>query len=217
VTASTERSVSKFPANTDDDGVVIAYPNGLKGPLGAAWDIGGCCVTGDVDDVGFALDVVKAVEEETCIDRDRVYAVGFSMGAGLVHVLGCQAAETFAALHPASFDLTEQNAPDCRPARPISIYMIRGKADTLVPYNGGPSSIVSGMPLTFLGAEKTFQKWGKELDGCAGQPSAPDDRGCQSYAGCPSGVDVKLCTTDGGQEFPDPPHVWPWLKTQHLP
>jgi polyhydroxybutyrate depolymerase len=213
--ASAERAFSKFPMTTDGEGVVIAYPNGLNGPLGAAWDIGGCCVNGDVDDVDFARRVVNAVGEETCIDLDRVYAAGFSMGAGLVHVLGCKAADMFAALDSASFDLTEQNAPGCKPARPISIYMTRGMADTLVPYSGGPSSVVAGMPLTFLGAQKTFQKWG-ELDKCAPQPISDAD-GCQSYPGCPVGVDVKLCVkTNGGQEAPNPPDVWPWLKAHHL-
>lgn len=217
VTASTERMFSKFPTQTDGAGVVIAYPNGLSGPLGPAWDIGPCCVNGDVDDVAFALEVVKAVEAETCIDLDRVYAVGFSMGGGLVHLLGCRAADTFAAIHPASFDLLEDNYPGCKPVRPISVYMSRGMLDMVVPYNGGPSSTVAGMPVTFLGAQKTFQAWGG-LDMCRAPHPTADDNGCVSYDGCPSGVDVRLCTkANGGQEFPNAVLVWPWLMAHRLP
>ena len=213
---SVERGMSPYPDETDAEGVVMAFPSGMAGPLGAAWNVGPCCVA-NVDDVAFARAVVAQVSMMACIDPKRVYAVGFSMGGGMAHYLACHAADVFAAVAPASFDLMEENAVDCQPSRPITVISFRGSADTLVPYDGGPSSVVPGMPVTFLGAQGTFQKWA-EIDRCTGAPSAPDSNGCSTYANCQGGVEVVLCTKQGGgQEAGNAGIAWPVLKRHPLP
>ena len=116
-----------------------------------------------MDDVAFARALVSQVRDIACIDSSRVYAVGVLTGGGMAHYLGCHAADMFAAVSPASFDLLEENVDDCIPARPITIVSFRGTAEARVPYEGGPSSLVPGMPLTFLGAQGTFEKWA-EID-----------------------------------------------------
>src|SRR5256885_1088070 len=57
-----ERSGSPYPAQTDADGVIMAFPSGLSGPSGGAWNVGPCCVT-NVDDVAFARALVADVEK----------------------------------------------------------------------------------------------------------------------------------------------------------
>ena len=59
----------------------------------------------NVDDVAFARALVAQVSTTACIDPKRVYATGFSMGGGMAHYLACHAADVFAAVAPASFDL----------------------------------------------------------------------------------------------------------------
>lgn len=215
VNGALERSLSLYPAQTDAKGVVIAFPDGLSGPSGAAWNVGPCCVA-NVDDVAFTRALVAQVRALACIDPARVYAVGFSMGGGMAHYLGCHAADLFAGVAPSAFDLLQENAGDCQPARPLTVISFRGSADTLVPYAGGSSSVVPGMPLTFLGAQATFQKWA-QLDGCTGSPSAQDANGCATYASCTGGVQVTLCTKDGGgQEQGNAAVAWPLLSRHPL-
>src|SRR6185436_7149292 len=168
------------------------FPTGSAGPSGPGWDVGPCCVTG-VDDVAFVRAVVSQVSATACIDPKRVYASGFSMGGGMAHYLACHAADVFAAVAPAAFDLLEENVKDCTPPRPITVISFRGTADSRVPYEGGPSSLVTGMPLTFLGAQATFEAWAR-IDRCVGAASQADADGCSSYAGCLGGVEVILCT-----------------------
>jgi len=97
------------------------------------------------------------------------------------------------------------------------VISFRGSADTLVPYDGGPSAIIPGMPVTFLGAQATFRKWA-EIDGCNGSPSAPDSNGCSTYANCEGGVEVVLCTKQGGgQDWGNAGIAWPLLKRHPLP
>jgi polyhydroxybutyrate depolymerase len=213
---SGERSSSPYPAQTDKEGVIMAFPSGMSGPSGNAWNVGPCCVA-NVDDVAFAKALVAQVEKTACIDPKRVYAVGFSMGGGMSHYLACHAADVFAAVAPAAFDLLEENVGGCTPPRPITVIFFRGTSDSIVPYNGGSSAVVSGMPITFLGAVKTFQKWA-EVDGCTGSPSAADSNNCQTYSNCQGGVQVTLCTKQGGgHEAGNASVAWPVLKSHPMP
>jgi polyhydroxybutyrate depolymerase len=210
-----EEGTSPYKAQTDPEGVITSYPNGLSGPAGAAWNVGPCCVA-NVDDVAFARALVAQVETEACIDAKRIYAVGFSMGGGMSHYLACHAADLFAAVAPAAFDLLQENVSDCTPLRPIAEMSFRDTGDPIVPYAGGASSLVPGMPVTFLGAAGTFQKWA-QIDGCTGSPSTADANGCQFYSACQGGVKVALCTKQGGTHEPGNASVgWPFLKQYTL-
>jgi polyhydroxybutyrate depolymerase len=214
---SFQRDNSPYPTHTDPEGVVMAFPSGLSGPMGTAWSVGPCCVDGGVDDVLFAKQVVAQVQTTACIDPKRIYAVGFSMGGGMAYHLACHAADIFAAIAPAAFDLFKENVAGCIPARPISVIAFRGNADGLVPYGGGPSAVVPGMPVNMLGAKGTFQKWA-ELNQCSGSASGEDSNGCSSYPNCKGGVEVILCTKQGGgQESGNPAIAWPMLKRHSLP
>jgi polyhydroxybutyrate depolymerase len=210
-----ERSSSPYPAQTDPEGVIMAFPSGLSGPSGGAWNVGPCCVA-NADDLAFATALVAQIQQTACIDPKRIYAVGFSMGGGMSHYVACHAADVFAAVAPAAFDLLEENVGDCTPSRPITVISFRGTGDSIVPYDGGYSAVVSGMPITFLGARTTFETWAG-INQCAGSPSAEDAQGCTAYSDCQDGVEVILCTNGGGHEPGNASIGWPVLKRHTLP
>ena len=210
-----ESQSSPYPAVTDPEGVLIAFPDGLKGPLGSAWDLGPCCVA-DVDDIGFIRALVAQIQTSACIDSRRIYAVGVLTGGGMVYDLACQAADLFAAVAPAAFDLLQEDVDECVPTRPITEISFRGTADPRVPYAGGPSSLVPGMPITFLGARATFQRWAT-INRCLETASPEDSNGCASYSGCEAGVEVMLCTKQGGRDEAGNASVaWPVLRRHTL-
>jgi len=212
-TGTTELASSPYPSHTDPAGVIMAFPDGLKGPAGTAWNVGPCCVA-NADDVGFARAILADVGQAACIDTSRVYAVGILTGGGMAYELACQAADVFAAASPAAFDMLAENVGSCVPARAVTVISFRGSADPRVPYAGGASSLVPGMPVTFLGAVGSFQAWA-QIDHCAGAASSMDANGCAHYTGCQAGVEVILCTKQGGMEDPgDPAISWPVL-TRH--
>ena len=107
-TGASEAASSPYPPQLDPAGVVMAFPDGMKGPAGTAWNVGPCCVAG-VDDVGFARAVVADVAQTACIDVARVYAVGVLTGGGMAYYLACQAADVVAAAAPAAFDMLAEN------------------------------------------------------------------------------------------------------------
>jgi len=170
----------------------------------------------NVDDVAFARAVVADVAQAACVDTARVYAVGVATGGGMAYTLACQAADVFAAAAPAGFDLLAENVGSCAPPRAPTVIAFRGTADPRVPYDGGASSLVPGMPLTFLGAVGSFQAWA-QIDGCTGAASPADANGCTHVTGCRDGAEVILCTKQGGKDDPgDPAIAWPVLSRHPL-
>jgi polyhydroxybutyrate depolymerase len=217
---SIQESISGWQAKSDKEGFIVAWPNGID----TAWNVGPCCTTSrTVDDVGFAKAVVNQIAGQTCVDKKRVYATGYSMGGGMSLDLACNAADLFAAVAPAAFDLMDPTKNDwpCKPSRPITVVDFRSTGDAIVPYNGGPTNPPNGLPIvvTFLGAVKTFQTFA-QLDQCTGSPT--DDSalgaGCQTYKECAAGVQLTLCTKQGGgHDVGDPAVAWNVLKKYALP
>jgi len=210
-----EESMSGYKALADEEGFIIAWPDALEG----GWNIGPCCTrSGMVDDLGFAKALVAHVSSRACIDPKRVYATGISMGGGMSHYLACNAADVFAAVAPAAFDLLTEDEEPCHPSRPISVISFRGTSDPVVPYAGGESRPPNGLNVTihFLGAEETFKKW-SELNECTGTPTETGN-GCQTFTQCKGGVEVTLCTQQGGGHDPgDPMLGWAMMKKHPMP
>jgi polyhydroxybutyrate depolymerase len=211
-------SGTTYKSQTDPEGVISLYPDGTaKGGGGMmgnmpGWNVGPCC--SNDDDVKFSREMINAVKEIACIDPQRIYATGFSMGGGMSNHVACMMSDVFAAVAPAAMDLNRTNSAKCTKARPISVINFRGTADPVCKYQGGDSGYNDG--LNFLGAEGTFKYWA-EADGCQGSPSKNKD-GCDEYSNCMDGVKVVLCTKQGGgHEQGDGNIGWPFLKQFTLP
>jgi len=215
-----QRNNSGYAAIADREGFLVAYPSGTaQGAIGSAWNIGPCCTSSN--DEAFIRALVDKVKGDACVDDSRVYAAGYSMGGGMSHYLACNASDVFAAVSPAAFDLLVENEMPCQPDRPISVITFRGTADNIVPYGGGPSTPPNGFGggkrINFEGAEKTFARWAR-INGCTGQPVAADKAGCRTYPQCRGGVEVTLCTAQGGGHVTgDATYGWSRLKQHTKP
>ncbi|WP_405340813.1 prolyl oligopeptidase family serine peptidase [Fibrobacter sp.] len=203
---------TKYKALTDKEGVISLYPQGTTKTMGPGWNVGPCC--SNDDDIEFTRAMIKYVREKACIDPQRIYAAGFSMGGGMSNHVACMMSDVFAAVAPAAMDLNRTNSAKCTKARPISVINFRGTADPVCKYQGGDSGYNDG--LNFLGAEGTFKYWA-EADGCTGSPTKNSD-GCDEYSNCRDGVKVVLCTKQGGGHDQGDGNIgWPFLKQFTLP
>ncbi|WP_437632397.1 alpha/beta hydrolase family esterase [Sorangium sp. So ce854] len=213
-TPAAEADASGYRELAEREGLLVAWPQGIDG----AWNIGPCCTASrDVDDVGFARALVEQVQAEACVDGKRVYAVGVANGGGMAYHLACNAADVFAGVAPSAFDLLAASEQPCQPSRPVTSISFRGTADVLVPYEGGPQQAPNGADITLLGAVGTFDRWA-ELNRCTGAPSAADANGCSTYSSCAGGVEVTLCTEQGGGMAWGSPEIgWATLKRHSLP
>lgn len=211
--ADYQRSNSGTNELSESEGFIVAYPDGIDD----SWNFGPCCTESrSVDDEAFARALVNELKAEGCIDEKRVYAMGFSNGGGLSHYLACDAADVFAAVAPAAFDLVEQR--QCSPSRPISVFIARGRYDFIVPYRGGdsiPPTSYDLDPITFIGAEGTFEEWAN-INQCSGRAISLD-RTCDAYQNCAAGTQVVLCTESGGHSGWDADEAWNFLKKEQHP
>ncbi len=86
------------------------------------------------EDNNFAEAIVDELSESYCIDQDRLYAIGYSLGAMFTYEIACQLNHRFAAT--ASFAGTMPVNPEsCEIARGIGILHIHGKLDYIIYYH----------------------------------------------------------------------------------
>lgn len=198
---------------SEREGFIVAFPNGYsRGPGGklATWNAGGCCGPAkekDVDDVGFARAVVAAVEAGYRIDRDQVFATGFSNGAMLTHRLACEAADVFRAIAPVA---GTDNTQRCQPARPVSVLVIHARNDDHNRFEGGvgEKSVDRGNMAASTSVPETVSRWiGRNA--CSRTPERVLERPgavCERYGSCSGGSRVATCFTDTGT------HSWPGAR-----
>jgi polyhydroxybutyrate depolymerase len=205
IDADIQEGLTHLSEKSDSAGFILVRPDG-SGPLAhvRTWNAGNCCAYAmeqDVDDVGFARELVAAVSAELCVDSRRVYATGFSNGAMMTHRLACELDDVIAAVAPVSGGI---GIDDCSPLRPVPVFEIHGLADEAYPFGGGTSTCSSN-PTDFRSITETIMGWGQRND-CASTSHVTLHMGdvtCRAYDGCPAGGDVELCLIDGGK------HDWP--------
>ena len=86
-------------------------------------------------DVIFIEALLDRLETELCVDLSRVYATGFSNGAGMTSVLACALEDRIAAAAPVGglFDF----GADCVLDRPVPLLGFHGTGDGIALYEGG--------------------------------------------------------------------------------
>jgi len=117
---------------------LAVYPDGWKGH----WNDGRQAKrieaqVKEVDDVKFVRAIVEDVAKRHSIDRGRIFASGASNGGIFSHYLAANAADLFAGIAPVIGGLAEPVAERFKPSHPISLLVIQGDADPLVPIKGG--------------------------------------------------------------------------------
>ncbi len=95
----------------------------------------------NVDDVGFILWVLEQVAARYSIDRSRVYVAGHSDGGQMTFRLAAEHPEVFGAFAVSSAQQAAPTNSNCRsPSGPVSLLIMNGTEDPIVPYRGGVAS-----------------------------------------------------------------------------
>lgn len=195
-----------FSTTADQQGFLVAYPNGSGRTRLLTWNAGTCCGYARdqrVDDVRFIHTMLDALAAEFRVDPGRVHVTGFSNGAMMAYRLGCELTDRITAIAPVSGAL---NTESCTPSRPLSVLHIHGDADQNVPIAGGPPlRDVPGTP-PWQNTSRAYANgfWARH-NACPGPP-AETRRGSvrtTTHAPCADGTEVAQIVIDGGG------HAWP--------
>lgn len=156
-----------------------------------------------VDDVAFTEAMLRRIESAYPVDLQRVVATGFSNGAILAELLGCDLAANLTLIVPVEGQLSPTFSSSCRPAEPISVFEIHATADQSIPYSGGTFAGVGG-PVKVLSAPASAARWAA-LNRCtkARFRIRSGSNVLTRYRGCSDAVTVTLQSIQGGQ------HEWP--------
>jgi polyhydroxybutyrate depolymerase len=193
-----------------------------------------------VDDVAFLNQMLDQIALKYSVDAHRIYATGLGDGAFMAERIGCNLADRVAAIAPvgAAFPKTMI----CLPARPVSVLLINGTDDPVVPDDGGTYK-----PGHFhvLSAEDSAKTWAK-YDRCGEKPAQaklpPLEKGAKetktfTYSGCQENSEVVLYsiknggnTWPGGEQYTSEKEIgktsnainanesiWSFLSTRKLP
>jgi polyhydroxybutyrate depolymerase len=120
------------------EGFVAVFPMGIDGN----WNDGRAVdfirtQKQDIDDVKFIRAVVDQVAQKHSIDRSRIFCTGISNGAFMSHRLAAEASDLVAAIAPVAGGMSPTIAQQFSPQYPVSLLVIQGDADPLVPTDGG--------------------------------------------------------------------------------
>jgi len=200
------------------EGFIVVYPDG-SGRLGRrllTWNAGGCCgyaATQNVDDVGFALAVLRDVARNVSVDPARVYATGHSNGAMMAYRMAIDMSDRIAAIAPVAGAM---QAPGFPPPRPVPVLHIHSVHDPRALYGGGLGPPFPGTQnrVTHRAVEPELQKW-VVLDRCPREPRTAEHRTTPSrgapdhtatllvWGPCAGGTEVQLWKLTGAG------HGWP--------
>lgn len=205
-------------ALADREGFLVAYPNGTHGNWNDGRDPSVSAAHREgVDDVGFVSALIDDVAARFPVDLKRVYATGISNGAIFSHALAARLARRIAAIAPVAGGIAEPFDRAFHPERPVSVLIVQGTADPLVPFHGG--AVAGGRRGRIVDTDRAVEMW-SAVDAPSGplrrevlaRPVASD--GCTvletRWTGGRSGTEIALVTLKGGG------HTWPG-GPQYLP
>jgi polyhydroxybutyrate depolymerase len=205
-----------FPNGSNSRGSKLINRHGLR-----TWNAGGghggyicvsglACVSG-VDDIAYTRALLADLGRRIAVDGRRVFASGFSNGAAMTQRLGCEAAETFAAIAPVAGE-NQIAVAGCAPTSRVAVLDVHGTLDKCWPYPGGEGGCIeSGR---YVSVAETLSGWAAR-NGCDAVPSSTTlpprfgvDDGTSvvrfDYAHCGPGGDLEhLRVVGNGHYWPD--------------
>jgi poly(3-hydroxybutyrate) depolymerase len=184
--------------NLSGNNAIFVAPNGEKsntpctgngnGESGCGWpDAGGRNVAlGDA--------VVDLVEKNFCVDKNRIFATGWSYGGSMSYRTACSRPLGGTAswgVRAVAVYSGAQLSGNCTPGKPVAYYASHGDNDGVLNYDGG-------VTLARNFATANGCTWATPTKVTNGSPHV-----CTNISGCMTGYPVRFCSFDG-DHTPDP-------------
>ncbi len=183
-------------------GFVVITPNAGDPPIWDSRQTKPELNFAEASDANLALTsaLIDNAKAGLCIDTHRIYATGFSNGAGMSAYLGCKLSRQLGAIAPVS---GVNLAAPCPHGKAMSVVAFHGTADPS--FGGGRYPRPPRSDATLPSVEAAVQAWAQRA-GCRTKP-ARQSIGTEvqriTYRGCARGVGVVLYEVTGGG------HTWP--------
>lgn len=204
---------NSFNALADREDLLIVYPQGFKKQWNDGREVANIDAQArELDDAGFISEVIDLMVENRNVDAKRVYATGPSNGGHMANRLACEIPGKIAAVGIVIGQMPKRMVKKCKPAAPVSVLIMNGTEDPLVPYHGGTVKVLWNERGEDISTEDTFTFWAKQA-GYSGAPAIvakqlpdadPDDKtrvSLKEYKGAEANVALYIVKGGG--------HTWP--------
>jgi polyhydroxybutyrate depolymerase len=136
-------------------GVILVIPDSTEAAQGKGWNTADPTPEFPVDDLGFLLALIDELDTALNLDRQRVYAGGFSNGGQMVHSLGARTTNVFAAFAAVGSAIAgERGVPGVLqyqppPSQPVPVLIVNATNDCKRPFWGGINQDGALQPAAF--------------------------------------------------------------------
>jgi poly(3-hydroxybutyrate) depolymerase len=170
--------------NLADDSAIFMAGQGLPitdGDVDYGWP------NTDGRDIAYTEAVLAWIEQNYCVNEQRIFSVGMSYGGIMSNTVGCEMGDRIRAIAPMSGAGPNQFFGSAECKSKVAAWISHGLSDTTVEITMGEAS----------------RDYWVEENGCATTSQSVDPSPCVTYDGCSAGYPVTWCAFDGGHEVPD--------------
>ena len=183
--------------NLANNTAIFVAPNGQKngapctgnssGDSGCGWP------NGNDADMALGDAVVKEMEDNFCIDTNRIFATGWSYGGSMSYANGCERPLSGGGtgyVRAVAIYSGSQLSGSCKPSKPVAYYASHGTSDSVLNYTNG------------ISLAKNFAM----ANGCTWTEPTKVTSGnhvCTNMTGCMTGYPLEFCSFNG-DHTPDP-------------
>lgn len=207
---------SRFSALADKNGFMVVFPDGTGKIEGRrlTWNAGSCCdyaMENDSEDIAFIEELIDYMIKFQGANKHHIYVAGLSNGGMMAYRLAGALSDKIAAVGIVSGGMFPDQPP---PRTPISILIMHGKRDRVIPLEGGPADhrLISSYVkerARFLSAQNALDYW-RIANGCKKEMTT-ETMGrivTQIYRQCANNTVVALQVLDNsGHNWPGSPKL----------
>lgn len=206
----TKRSFNRL---ADQNGFIVGYPEALN----KYWNDGredslSLSHYNEIDDVGFIDKLIDYGIDSFRVDPSRIFVTGMSNGGFMSYKLACELSQKINGIAAVSASLALDQLVSCSADTTVSLMVINGTQDPIMPYEGGEMILNEQSQGSILPTEETINFWLRE-NTCKEKSNTKDVSNTNLfdetrserfiYNNCKGKAKVELiAVTNGG-------HTWP--------
>jgi polyhydroxybutyrate depolymerase len=127
------KNYTKFNDFADKNDIIVVYPENLGN---CDWDLK---TAEESKDLIFIRQLINTIGKKYKVDKNRIYATGYSSGAEMIYLAACTLNDKIAAFAPVAGNMRASYVSGCKNSKPVPILLIHGTEDPYEKWDGDPS------------------------------------------------------------------------------